>query len=232
MNLKKVIIISIILIILIIITGISLIIILNINENNINNTIEDPAILDISSKFENVIDYSNYSTISTLINAYFSNIALKDSEVVYNLLSQDYIAENNITPDNIFSTIKTQVSNSPICLIDNMYMSNDYNYPVYLAKGKVLDIKYQENDGNRMLIEQKIEMQEEGKEPEEDGTIHEMRVHGDADNRHNKGHKEQIKVYKERGINVNDDRARDEKRCVGMLFKTWNMGGNHFVWWN
>lgn len=22
------------------------------------------------------------------------------------------------------------------------------------------------------------------------------------------------------------------KRCVGMLFKTWNMGGNHFVWWN
>ena len=41
-----------------------------------------------------------------------------------------------------------------------------------------------------------------------------------------------IKVYKERGINVNDDRARDEKRCVGMLFKTWNMGGNHFVWWN
>jgi len=157
MNLKKVIIISIILIILIIITGISLIIILNINENNINNTIEDPAILDISSKFENVIDYSNYSTISTLINAYFSNIALKDSEVVYNLLSQDYIAENNITPDNIFSTIKTQVSNSPICLIDNMYMSNDYNYPAYLAKGKVLDIKYQENDGNRMLIEQKIE---------------------------------------------------------------------------
>lgn len=45
-------------------------------------------------------------------------------------------------------------------------------------------------------------------------------VMGDADNRHNKGHKEQIKVYKERGINVNDDRARDEKRCVGMLFKT------------
>ena len=91
MNLKKVIIISIILIILIIITGISLIIILNINENNINNTIEDPAILDISSKFENVIDYSNYSTISTLINAYFSNIALKDSEVVYNLLSQRFM---------------------------------------------------------------------------------------------------------------------------------------------
>ena len=25
-------------------------------------------------------------------------------------------------------------------------MSNDYNYPVYLAKGKVLDIKYQENE--------------------------------------------------------------------------------------
>lgn len=66
-------------------------------------------------------------------------------------------------------------------------------------------------------------MQEEGKEPEEDGTIHEMRVHGDADNRHNKGHKEQIKVYKERGINVNDDRARDEKRCVGMLLK-------HEIW--
>lgn len=66
-------------------------------------------------------------------------------------------------------------------------------------------------------------MQEEGKEPEEDGTIHEMRVHGDADNRHNKGHKEQIKVYKERGINVNDDRARDGKRCVGMLLK-------HGIW--
>ena len=40
------------------------------------------------------------------------------------------------------------------------------------------------------------------------------------------------KLGEERGINVNDDRARDEKRCVGMLFKTWNMGGNHFVWWN
>ena len=38
------------------------------------------------------------------------------------------------------------------------------------------------NENNRT----KIEMQEEGKEPEEDGTIHEMHVHGDADNRHNK----------------------------------------------
>ncbi len=158
MNSKKVIIISIILIVLIIVTGISLIIILNMNnKNNINNNIEDPAILDISTKFEDVIDYNNYSTISTLINAYFSNIGLKDSEVVYNLLSQDYIAENNITQDSIFSEIKTQISNSPTCLIDNMYMSNDYNYPIYLAKGEVLDIKYQENEGTNMLIEQKIE---------------------------------------------------------------------------
>lgn len=158
MNSKKVIIISIILIVLIIVTGISLIIILNMNnKNNINNNIEDPAVLDISTKFEDVIDYNNYSTISTLINAYFSNIGLKDSEVVYNLLSQDYIAENNITQDNIFSEIKTQISNSPTCLIDNMYMSNDYNYPIYLAKGEVLDIKYQENEGTNMLIEQKIE---------------------------------------------------------------------------
>ena len=63
MNSKKVIIISIILIVLIIITGISLIIILNMNnKNNINNNIEDPAILDISTKFEDVIDYNNSST--------------------------------------------------------------------------------------------------------------------------------------------------------------------------
>lgn len=102
-----------------------------------------------------------------------------------------------------------------------------------VSVGAALTKQETDNVQQRMkIIEQKIEMQEEGKEPEEDGTIHEMRVHGDADNRHNKGHKEQIKVYKERGINVNDDRARDEKRCVGMLFKTWNMGGNHFVWWN
>ena len=102
-----------------------------------------------------------------------------------------------------------------------------------VSVGAALTKQETDNVQQRMkIIEQKIEMQEEGKEPEEDGTIHEMRVHGDADNRHNKGHKEQIKVYKERGINVNNDRARDEKRCVGMLFKTWNMGGNHFVWWN
>ena len=90
-----------------------------------------------------------------------------------------------------------------------------------VSVGAALTKQETDNVQQRMkIIEQKIEMQEEGKEPEEDGTIHEMRVHGDADNRHNKGHKEQIKVYKERGINVNDDRARDEKRCVGMLFKT------------
>ena len=90
-----------------------------------------------------------------------------------------------------------------------------------VSVGAALTKQETDNVQQRMkIIEQKIEMQEEGKEPEEDGTIHEMHVHGDADNRHNKGHKEQIKVYKERGINVNDDRARDEKRCVGMLFKT------------
>lgn len=90
-----------------------------------------------------------------------------------------------------------------------------------VSVGAALTKQETDNVQQRMkIIEQKIEMQEEGKESEEDGTIHEMRVHGDADNRHNKGHKEQIKVYKERGINVNDDRARDEKRCVGMLFKT------------
>lgn len=99
-----------------------------------------------------------------------------------------------------------------------------------VSVGAALTKQETDNVQQRMkIIEQKIEMQEEGKEPEEDGTIHEMHVHGDADNRHNKGHKEQIKVYKERGINVNDDRARDGKRCVGMLFKTWNMGENHFV---
>ena len=89
-----------------------------------------------------------------------------------------------------------------------------------VSVGAALTKQETDNVQQRMkIIEQKIEMQEEGKEPEEDGTIHEMRVHGDADNRHNKGHKEQIKVYKERGINVNDDRARDEKRCVGMQEK-------------
>ena len=45
-----------------------------------------------------------------------------------------------------------------------------------------------------------------------------------ADNRHNKGHKEQIKVYKERGINVNDDRARDEKKMC------WNAFLKHGIW--
>lgn len=84
-----------------------------------------------------------------------------------------------------------------------------------VSVGAALTKQETDNVQQRMkIIEQKIEMQEEGKEPEEDGTIHEMHVHGDADNRHNKGHKEQIKVYKERGINVNDDRARDGKRFV------------------
>ena len=63
--------------------------------------------------------------------------------------------------------------------------------------GAALTKQETDNAQQRMkIIEQKIEMQEEGKEPEEDGTIHEMRVHGDADNRHNKGHKEQIKYIK------------------------------------
>lgn len=88
-----------------------------------------------------------------------------------------------------------------------------------VSVGAALTKQETDNVQQRMkIIEQKIEMQEEGKEPEEDGTIHEMRVHGDADNRHNKGHKEQIKVYKERGINVNDDRARDEKKMCWNAF--------------
>ena len=84
-----------------------------------------------------------------------------------------------------------------------------------VSVGAALTKQETDNVQQRMkIIEQKIEMQEEGKEPEEDGTIHEMCVHGDAD----KGHKEQIKVYKERGINVNDDRARDEKKMCWNAF--------------
>ena len=135
-------------------------------------------------------------------------------------------------PRNLILQTRTSDCNSA-------YKKNTYQSLKFLiltvlmavSVGAALTKQETDNVQQRMkIIEQKIEMQEEGKEPEEDGTIHEMHVHGDADNRHNKGHKEQIKVYKERGINVNDDRARDGKRCVGMLFKTWNMGGNHFVW--
>lgn len=125
-------------------------------------------------------------------------------------------------PRNLILQTRTSDCNSA-------YKKNTYQSLKFLiltvlmavSVGAALTKQETDNVQQRMkIIEQKIEMQEEGKEPEEDGTIHEMRVHGDADNRHNKGHKEQIKVYKERGINVNDDRARDEKRCVGMLFKT------------
>lgn len=154
MKLKKIVI---ILIVLIIIIAIILVIISNINRNNIDNNVEEPAVLDINTEFEIVMEYNNYDTISTIVNAYFSNIGLKDSEVIYNLLSQDYITENNITQDNIFSIIKTEIVNNPTGLIDNMYISNDYTYPVYLVNGKVLDITYQENEANRMLVEQEIE---------------------------------------------------------------------------
>lgn len=72
-----------------------------------------------------------------------------------------------------------------------------------VSVGAALTKQETDNVQQRMkIIEQKIEMQEEGKETEEDGTIHEMRVHGDADNRHNKGHKEQIKelYFDERSV--------------------------------
>ena len=50
-----------------------------------------------------------------------------------------------------------------------------------VSVGAALTKQETDNVQQRMkIIEQKIEMQEEGKEPEEDGTNHEMRVHGDA----------------------------------------------------
>ena len=68
-----------------------------------------------------------------------------------------------------------------------------------VSVGASLTKQETDNVQQRMkIIEQKIEMQEEGKEPEEDGTIHEIYMHGDVDNRHNKAHKERVKVYKER----------------------------------
>ena len=69
------------------------------------------------------------------------------------------------------------------------------------------------------IIEQKIEMQEKEKEPEENGTIHEVRVFCGTDNRHNKIHKKRTEKRENRQFKMVNICTDDGKHIVFHLYK-------------
>ena len=111
-KLKKTI--TILLIIMVILgIGVTVIMIVNNNNNEENNKnvelseLEEEAgrIISEEGKIENVNSFKLFYNVNNCANTYIQNIKSANSEVVYKLLSTEYIMKNSITKENVLDSL-------------------------------------------------------------------------------------------------------------------------------
>ena len=139
-KLKKIIII--LLIAMLILVAILLVIIINSNNNtqegnNIEQSRleeESDRIISEEGKIQNVNSFKLFYNINNCANTYIKNVKSKNSEIVYKLLSQDYIAKNNLNMENVLNNIG-KIDENEVLYVKRMYQKqlvDDVNHYIYI----------------------------------------------------------------------------------------------------
>lgn len=154
MNIKKLIIIVIICIILLI-TLLFLILKLNLNKQVPENIIfretteeEYEEYLNNTEfeKINNLKDHQTFFTVLSCINKYIQYNEQKDFQNMYNVLSEEYISENNITINDIEQKVK-MYNNAETFTVKEIYeYNNNENVSTYFIYGKTIEDNFDNDD--------------------------------------------------------------------------------------
>lgn len=133
----KLIIIAIILIIIII--GI-LLILLNKNNNYIEETPEGNFQITLEEKVYLLNENQTFYTIETIIQKYINTIKDKETEQLMNILSKEYIQENQITNENILQKLIT-VKEEENHILEMVYAQDEWEYSIYYTYGTINNVE-------------------------------------------------------------------------------------------
>lgn len=102
-----------------------------------------------SEKLEDVSEYNTFFNIVSEVNKYLSYSGENNSEALYELLSKDYVKENNINLSNILNKLELYPTNSSIKVSSIKYVKIKSNYSYYVT-GKIIQNNY---DNSRVVNE-------------------------------------------------------------------------------
>jgi len=107
-----------------------------------------------SDRLEVVKEYNVYFSNVSYVNSYINCIAAEDTFCVYNLLSDKYINDSNVTIENVLDKVETYPIDSSLKVLNMNYVKIKNNF-VYYIDGIVYENGYEENkliDDNFSII--------------------------------------------------------------------------------
>ena len=143
MNINKVKKIIIIFLIIMLILGVTILMMIIKNENGKqeDNTInkskleeESDRIISEEGKIENVNSFKLFYNINNCANTYINNVKSNNNEIIYKLLSSDYIAKYNLTKENVISNL-SKIDKNEILYVKKMYqraLGDDTKQYIYI----------------------------------------------------------------------------------------------------
>ena len=134
----------IILAVMMVILVIALIVLLNSQKNKDSVSPGDllgeaEESVEIETNVVQVKDSNTFYTIEKNMQSYFLYLKVGNSEAVYEMLSKDYLAKNNLTQENILNHLPKIQSADYEFSLKQLYLNDSNTYPVYYAKGELLE---------------------------------------------------------------------------------------------
>ena len=137
---KKVII---IIIVLLIIFTVTVLLLVNNSDdnnetpgNNTNTNIDNSSIEDV--RINTLEDEDRFFTLQRIINNYYDIIRSNDAEILYNVLVENYIYNNNITVNNVLSILDNSYEDTSYIAKDIQYIEGE-NITYYIINGYLLN---------------------------------------------------------------------------------------------
>lgn len=101
-----------------------------------------PYEAEINNKWSLVTNSSDYWIVRSIYSSYINMLGEKDYEKLYNVLNQDYIAEYNVTKENIGNKISIPILENSyqsyrIVITDMMYAQASEEKEFYIVRGNV-----------------------------------------------------------------------------------------------
>lgn len=133
-----------ILAVMMVILVIALIILLNSQKNKDSVSPGDllgeaEESVEIETNVVQVKDSNTFYTIEKNMQNYFLYLKVGNSQAVYQMLSQNYLEKNSLTAENVLNNLPKIQSADYEFSLKQLYLNDSTTYPVYYAKGEVLE---------------------------------------------------------------------------------------------
>ena len=104
--------------------------------NNTNTNIDNSSIEDV--RINTLEDEDRFFTLQRIINNYYDIIRSNDAEILYNVLVENYIYNNNITVNNVLSILDNSYEDTSYIAKDIQYIEGE-NITYYIINGYLLN---------------------------------------------------------------------------------------------